>query len=677
MYSVKHLNTGRKMEYKQLIQFYDEKLKSLKSEDSKHFDFIKGYLNLIIDLYPDRIYPALEVARIYFEASDYERSIKIYNSILLSEPNVNQAKYGYLRCAARMASIDRIKTFYQKFDSCKFNEFLSYNRNLTIFSDLLESDNFECINTSNFSECLFINKIIDYDDFLVRVNNNLMKNNKNKILDAAKYYVENNGGKFLYISVDSLDDINNRNDLENEILTLDLKNKSNWDYDTSPNHIKHIYKDHINKRSDYIRDVFIGNRTFFKATRVLISDLESEIVNVNNGLRHTTDRPEIDCNKLILVGSSTLYGKGAEDSETICSFLQRKINVSSCNYKVENHSVPGNPLAVSVNNLLQTKISEGDLVVIFGYEKINNKGLNSFHCELSQAKREGRLFIDRFHFSPYGNQVISEYLYSLIIDNQTKCFKASLTDSKPLFGLNCVELVKYMVYKKSSSFCETEEMKDYLGEINNFRVKNVSNIGSVAVNCNPMTLGHLHLLEYAASKVEHLYVFVIEEDLSFFSFDVRFKLVKEGLAHIDSVTVLRGGKFICTELTYPEYFSKDDNNAVIADASMEAWYFAEFIAKALNISKIFLGDEPNCKITNQYNLKMQEILPDYGVSVNIIPRICIDDDVVSASAVRRLLEVSDFNAIKKIVPECTYNYLVQEYSNTPSVITGVIKISNE
>jgi citrate lyase synthetase len=108
-------------------------------------------------------------------------------------------------------------------------------------------------------------------------------------------------------------------------------------------------------------------------------------------------------------------------------------------------------------------------------------------------------------------------------------------------------------------------------------------------------------------------------------------------------------------------FSKEDVSQIKADASIEAWYFCEFIAKAMGISIIFLGNEPKCNITRQYNEKMAELLPTLGVEVEIIPRISRDGAVISASAVRRLLKDGDFDGIASIVPPTTHRYLVETY----------------
>ena len=51
-------------------------------------------------------------------------------------------------------------------------------------------------------------------------------------------------------------------------------------------------------------------------------------------------------------------------------------------------------------------------------------------------------------------------------------------------------------------------------------------IGSLNVNCNPFTRGHRYLIEEALKRVDHLFLFVVEEDASEFSFKDRYEMVK-------------------------------------------------------------------------------------------------------------------------------------------------------
>ena len=58
---------------------------------------------------------------------------------------------------------------------------------------------------------------------------------------------------------------------------------------------------------------------------------------------------------------------------------------------------------------------------------------------------------------------------------------------------------------------------------------------------------------------------------------------------------------------------------------------------------------------------MESILPEYGIEFVEIPRKQSNDEVISASRVRKLLEERVFAAIKELVPESTFKYLVEKW----------------
>lgn len=162
-------------------------------------------------------------------------------------------------------------------------------------------------------------------------------------------------------------------------------------------------------------------------------------------------------------------------------------------------------------------------------------------------------------------------------------------------------------------------------------------------------------------KVDHLYLFVVEEDKSFFPFRDRLELVKKGVEKFANVEVLPSGRFIISAYTFPGYFLKDGNKEIEMDASMDVEIFGKYIAKALDIRVRFVGEEPNDYVTRMYNDQMRTILPEYGVELEIIKRKENRGEVVSASRVRALLKQHDFAQIREIVPETTYTYLMQHY----------------
>ena len=181
------------------------------------------------------------------------------------------------------------------------------------------------------------------------------------------------------------------------------------------------------------------------------------------------------------------------------------------------------------------------------------------------------------------------------------------------------------------------------------------------MNCNPFTLGHRYLIEYAAQRVEHLYIFAVEENKSFFSFEDRIALIKAGTADLPNVTVLPSGRFIISSLTFTDYFGKKELQDKTIDPSLDVSLFGKYIAPSLGITVRFVGEEPLDKVTMQYNEAMKKILPEYGVDFIQIPRKESDCEVISASRVRKYLEEQNFAENKKIVPNTTYQYLLDNY----------------
>lgn len=206
-----------------------------------------------------------------------------------------------------------------------------------------------------------------------------------------------------------------------------------------------------------------------------------------------------------------------------------------------------------------------------------------------------------------------------------------------------------------------EELRAYKDLLRKASDKAIGRIGSIVMNCNPFTLGHRFLIEQAAEKVKHLYIFAVEEDRSIFPFDDRFELMKEGTADLPNVTVIPSGKFIISSLTFSEYFNKMELQDKSIDPSMDVTVFVKEIAPTLNISVRFAGDEPIDLITNQYNKAMERILPKFGVDFVVIKRKESEGEVISASRVRRLLEEKDFEGISRIVPETTFRYLKKRF----------------
>ena len=177
-------------------------------------------------------------------------------------------------------------------------------------------------------------------------------------------------------------------------------------------------------------------------------------------------------------------------------------------------------------------------------------------------------------------------------------------------------------------------------------------IGAAVMNCNPFTLGHRHLIESAAKECDHLYVFLLSEDKSYFSTHDRLEMAKAGTADLPNVTVLPTGPYLISSATFPSYFLKDRDKAR-AHCDLDIAVFSKHYIPYFGITHRFVGTEPLSPLTEQYNKALREKLP---IPLTELPRLEQEGDPVSASRVRALLP-----NIEHLVPESTYVYLKEHH----------------
>ncbi|MCR5809363.1 MAG: [citrate (pro-3S)-lyase] ligase [Clostridiales bacterium] len=180
---------------------------------------------------------------------------------------------------------------------------------------------------------------------------------------------------------------------------------------------------------------------------------------------------------------------------------------------------------------------------------------------------------------------------------------------------------------------------------------------AAVMNCNPFTKGHRYLIENAAKQADSLYVFVVSEDRSVFSFEDRMSMVKEGVSDIENVVVCPSGDYMISYATFPTYFMKEGADAETANARLDLALFARKIAPALGITKRFVGTEPYCGVTRNYNELMKELLPKEGIEVIELERY----GGVSASLVRAAMKKKDILTLSRLVPESTLRVIRERY----------------
>ena len=177
--------------------------------------------------------------------------------------------------------------------------------------------------------------------------------------------------------------------------------------------------------------------------------------------------------------------------------------------------------------------------------------------------------------------------------------------------------------------------------------------GAVVCNCDPFTLGHRHLIEYAASHCDNLYVFAVSEKGSMFSPEERLGMIRKGTADIENCHVFESDLYLISRATFPAYFIRDESRADLVKSDLDIELFCRRIAPALNISVRFAGEEPFSPVTRAYNERMKELLPANGIAFEEIPRL----SEISAGKVRSLIKDGEFEKIREMVPESTYEVI--------------------
>lgn len=181
-------------------------------------------------------------------------------------------------------------------------------------------------------------------------------------------------------------------------------------------------------------------------------------------------------------------------------------------------------------------------------------------------------------------------------------------------------------------------------------------IGSLVMNCDPMTNGHLHLIEQAAAQCGFLYLFILSEDQGAVPAQDRKQIVTDALCGRENIAVAESGHYLISSATFPDYFLKDKNRAGDVWCALDIAVFCR-LADLLGITRRFVGTEPFCPTTAAYNRALAALLPSVGIELTEIPRLTCGGTPISASAVRRLLAEDRLADIRPLVPDATFAYL--------------------
>lgn len=480
------------------------------------------------------------------------------------------------------------------------------------------------------------------------------------VLKAVKKHVEDNGGHILFVDRPKFPS-SNLSKSEKRINFILWSNRI----------IKLLYdlrllgKDSMEKLTlNYTESVLIGGTpNKLRKNYMVNQDLEDNSVRVVNGYRQGTEKKLTGKgNSVYLFGSSLVYSVGCEEKGTLSSLLENEMNDRG--FQIFNRGVISADAMNSSFAILDTPVSKGDIVILYGLyplseeEKIELQKEAHF-LDLTEIFRcphsYGDVFYDQAHLTPEGNKAVAGFLareMKELVGKRTAAVKDPFSDKEK----NIFHSVEQCRFRAALRYID-EGFPDYIDFLKS-RYKPGNN-GIAAMNCNPFTLGHQYLVSTASRMVDTLYVFVVEEDKSYFPFKQRFEMIKEGLKDIANVEVVPTGKFLISSMTFPDYFTKEEGFNPAMNVAYDFEIFVDYIAPALELWNRFIGTEPFCKTTRRHHEIMKKTLPPRGISVIEINRLENEFGPISASTVRKLIKDKEFDKLGPFLPGTSIDLLTK------------------
>lgn len=188
----------------------------------------------------------------------------------------------------------------------------------------------------------------------------------------------------------------------------------------------------------------------------------------------------------------------------------------------------------------------------------------------------------------------------------------------------------------------------YLGHLRSLRPEQ-GTCGVIVMNANPLTKGHLYLIDQASRRCDRLVVIpVADNPLTLFSYKERRAMLAEAVAQLPNVVLAEASLYTVSRATFPTYFIKEKSRRSLAHIELDLNIFTRHIAPALQASLRFVGTEPADELTAEYNAAMHRLLPPAGIEVVELERMTLpahgspsaaaEAAPVSASSLRRALQ---------------------------------------
>ncbi|MGN0327447.1 MAG: hypothetical protein ACI4D4_00565 [Lachnospira sp.] len=323
-----------------------------------------------------------------------------------------------------------------------------------------------------------------------------------------------------------------------------------------------------------------------------------------------------------------------------------------------------------IDRILEYDIEKGDIVLFIDELDDNYIDISLDLSDVLNQKMEHSLFhCTPIHTTVWGNRLVAKQIYDNIISLEEKKYYKNLKKEN---GENDVDNNLVVFHKREKQWINNDlyyELDLYIEECKSkfierfgkycWENKNNQDIGAIYMSANPFTNGHRRLVEYASSCVDILILFVVENDNLDFPYNVRKMLIEQGTSDLQNVLIVDGRNIVATNETFTSYFKRESMNGKKIDPIKDVYIFSNYIVPALGITKRFVGEEPIDYVTNEYNKQMKEESLLHAYELIEIPRKTYDGEYISASRVRKFFKEKNWDNIKKIVPDTTYNFLIK------------------
>ena len=263
---------------------------------------------------------------------------------------------------------------------------------------------------------------------------------------------------------------------------------------------------------------------------------------------------------------------------------------------------------------------------------------------------------DEYHLSDKGALEYAKFIIKLINYKQYADVEWKLGDYTDVF---------YEEYRKRQDIGFkllhlSEDYANFLKVLDSYSKPGKN--GLVCAVMNPFTNGHKYLLQYAASKVDTLYLVGCNSDNFYFKAHDRYKMMELGVHElsfegVNNIVLLPPSNAYANEIMFSNYvFNSIEDLRHISFVNMNK-ITCNIICKKLNIVKRFFGEEPRNPVANAYMDRFKLDAAKVGVEVEIIPRKKDGDFTISATDIRAMYEAREFDKMRKYLPENVLEYL--------------------